>query len=1274
MNDMITNKGLEGIAVIGMSCRFPGARNISEFWENLKVGKESVSFFSDDELRNSGVDPSLLNNANYVKASPIMEGADLFDASFFGITPTDAMVMDPQHRVFLECAWETLENSGYNPGVFDGAIGIFAGCSMNHYILKNLISNRELMDRMGDLQTFIGNDKDFLTTRVSYHLNLRGPSIDIQTACSTSLVAVQLACQSLLTYESDMVLAGGVTVKTPQKAGYLYKEGEIASPDGHCRAFDHRAHGTIFGEGVGIVLLKRLEDAIKDGDHIDAVILGSAVNNDGSLKVGFTAPSVEGQAEVITMAHSLAGIASDTVSLMEAHGTGTLLGDPIEIEALTKAFRESSDRVQFCAIGSVKTNIGHLDAAAGVAGLIKVILALKNKQMPPSINFSEPNPEIDFENSPFFVNTKLREWHSNGIARRAGISAFGVGGTNAHVILEEAPETSKSSPSKEWQLLKISAKTSTALDVATDNLADFMKAFHDMEIADAAFTLQVGRKDFQHRRIVVCRDAGDAVETIQKRDAQRIFTSSCKADKKDVVFMFTGQGSQYPDMGLDLYKNEPVFRESIDKCSRILEKYLSFDLRNVLFSFENNLKESAENLKQTYITQPALFSVEYALANLWMSWGVKPSVMVGHSIGEYVAACLAGVFSLEDALFIVATRGKLIQGLPHGSMLAVFLAETEVREFLNENVSLAGINGPSLCVLSGKETAMDNLEKILSTKKINFRRLHTSHAFHSNMMDPILVPFGEELKKVKMSAPQIPFISNVSGKEIRLEDAISPEYWVSHLRNTVRFSECLQELFQEQNRILLEVGPGNTLSSLARQHENIPESDIVLSSLRHPSEDLSDCAFILSTIGHLWLNGFSFDWSRLYNREYRKRIPLPTYPFEGKRYWIEPGITNKRGWIDRLRNKRMKPELHGKKIHKDVQINESELQRIWSRALGISSIGVDDNFFELGGHSLLAVSIITELERNFGIRLSMASLIEAPTIKEYIRLLEDKKSGSASPYLVPLHAKGSKPPFFLLHSHGGNILEYHPLANLLKDDRPVYAIQCRGLDGSPVEDMDVEGMAITYLKEIRSIQPKGPYYLGGYCFGGYLSLEIAHLLNAENEEVKLMVLINSATRSFNKYQPGMTRMPRILCALNERIALEWDELSGQPMRTKIQRIMMRAGRMYDLTQKKVEVMLDKLPDKFPLRVSKHSLVYHLEKIADANDRAWERYRPKPYSGKVVFLRASRQPSSLMPDPVLGWKDFLTGECHVHEVPGFRQTMLEERHVSEMANIILKHLP
>ena len=886
MNESKNSNSLPPVAIIGMAGRFPGAQNLDEFWRNLSEGVESIATFADSELQERNEDPALLHDSRYVKRKAILEGVELFDAAFFGYTPREAELSDPQQRFFLQCAYEALEAAGYDPERFQAPIGVFGGSGFSHYLFANLLSNRELLDFVGFFETSIRNRPDHLATNVAYRLNLRGPAVTVQTACSTSLVAVHLACQSLISFECDLALAGGVSITLPQKTGYLYREGGILSPDGHCRAFDAAAQGTVPGNGAAVIVLKRLDDALRDRDNIEAVILGSAIGNDGSLKAGYAAPGVEGQAQVIAEAQLVAGVQPDSVTCIEAHGTGTKMGDPIEIAALNQAFRRSTNRKGFCAIGSLKTNIGHLDTASGVAGLIKVVLSLKHKMLLPSLHFKQANPEINFSESPFFVNTHLQPWNVQ-TPRRAGVSSFGIGGTNAHAILQEAPTISSGKETRPYQLLVFSTKTATALESATNNLSAFVeRRRQDVNLADIAYTLQTGRRELKHRRAVLCRNHDDALDALRTLDSSRTVSGCHESKDYTVVFMFPGQGAQYMGMGKGLYESEPLFRSELQQCAALAGPHLGFDLLDVIYPRVSDNATSAR-LTQTDAAQPALFAIEYSLARLWMHWGIRPTAMIGHSVGEYVAACLAGALSLEDALRLVAARGRLMQALPAGSMLAVQQSEKELRPRLASGLELAAINGPGSCVVSGPPQLVEELEAQLAAAGTACRRLVTSHAFHSAMMEPILASFHGACRQVSFHPPQLPFISNLSGTWITAAEATNPDYWVRHLRETVRFGDGLRELLQDQTSIFLEVGPGRTLGALVRRNPNRATRQLVLNSLRPAEDPAHDEGFLLSTLGKLWVAGARVEWSGFYQHEQRKRVPLPVYPFEPQRYWIE---------------------------------------------------------------------------------------------------------------------------------------------------------------------------------------------------------------------------------------------------------------------------------------------------------------------------------------------------------------------------------------------------
>ncbi|ADO71940.1 type I polyketide synthase [Stigmatella aurantiaca] len=874
-----------GVAIIGMAGRFPGARSVDEFWRNLCQGVEARSVLSGEELEAAGVERSVWTRSDYVPAAFLLEGVELFDASLFGLNPREAEVMDPQHRLLCECAWEALERAGYGASQYRGNVAIFAGSGSNEYLRNNLEARPELF-RSVEGMVLLGNDEDCMATRAAFLLDLRGPAINVHTACSSSLVALHLACQSLRAGESDLALAGGVRINVPQRRGYVFAPDGISSPDGHCRAFDEKAEGTVSGSGVGIVVLKRLADALEDGDFIHAVILESAINNDGASKVGFTAPSVDGQVAAISEALAMANVEPGTIQYIEAHGTGTALGDPIEIAALNQVFQGLPSKT--CAIGSVKTNIGHMDAAAGVAGLIKTALALQHRQIPASLHFTRPNPKIDFDGGPFYVNQTLREWRTGEAPRRAGVSSFGIGGTNAHAVLEEAPLPEEAAPGRPAQLLVLSARGKRALEEATSNLAAHLEKHPDVNLADLAYTLQVGRKRFDCRRVLVCRTVEEARQALVERDPQRLLTQAQEASSRPVTFLFPGQGAQSVDMGRGLYETEPVFRKHVDDCCERLVASLGFDLREFLYPSEARREEASKRLLQTAATQPALFVVEYALARLWMSLGLKPEAMMGHSLGEYVAACLAGVFSLEDALQLVAYRGQLLQKLPGGAMLSIHLSEKEVQGLLGPGVSLAAVNAPSLCVLSGTVEAMEALEAELVLRKIGHRRLHTSHAFHSAMMDPILEAFAERMHRIKLSPPRIPYVSSLTGTWITAAAATSPRYWVEHLRQPVRFGDGVDSLLAEPQRVFVEVGPGHGLSTLLRNRAGAAAHRVAVSSLHRFPEAQEDRPFFLGAVGQLWLAGAEIHWPKLHVDEQRRRIPLPAYPFQRERYWVDP--------------------------------------------------------------------------------------------------------------------------------------------------------------------------------------------------------------------------------------------------------------------------------------------------------------------------------------------------------------------------------------------------
>ncbi len=1919
---------LAAVAVIGMVGRFPGADSIDKLWENLRNSVESISFFKPEEL-GPGIEEYLRNDPDYVRARGIIDGADLFDAGFFGISPLEAKVMDPQQRVFLELAYQALENAGYDPSRYKGMIGVFAGIGDNHYYTTNLLSHPDLLAMAGKLAVEYGNEKDYIALRVAYLLDLRGPAISLNTACSTSLTTIDNAYNALLNFECDMALAGGIDISVPQKSGFLYQEGGTFSRDGHCRPFDADATGTMFCDGAGVVVLKRLADALADGDTIYAVVRGSAKNNNGARPASFLAPSVEGQAEVIAMAQARANVPVESIGYIEAHGTGTPVGDPIEFEALCKVFEAKTDRKQFCYVGSIKGNVGHPTNAAGVAGLISAALVLHREEIPPMLHFKKPNPKIDLANSPFTFTDRLIPFPRQNGPRRTAVSSFGFGGTNVHMILEEAPQRRPLTKPRPLQLLLLSARTSSALDAYTGSLARHLGKAPESGFADAAYTLQVGRKQLAQRRFVVAADSREAVDLLRQPHPMRCGSKRCERRDPPVVFLFGGQGTQYVNMGQNLYQGEPLFRAIVDDCCEHLKPHLGRDLRELLYPRSGDEETARLSLQDTFFTQPSIFVIEYALARLWQSLGVQPAMMVGHSIGEFVAATLSGVWDLPEVLRIVALRGQLMQNQPRGSMLAVGSSAEKVEGMLPPSIQLASNNAPSLCVVSGPDAEIASLAELLKGQGMVCRHLHTSHAFHSAMMDPIVEPLCAEVAKVHLRPPTHPFVSTVTGQPITEAEATDPGYWARHARATVQFSKAVRWLVERDYDLFLECGPRSTSCTLVRQHFAPDRSCTAIPSFTDTHENNAEWGALLFALGSLWQSGVSLDWDAFYAHEERRRIPLPTYPFERQHYWVDPAVgaaqapaltssallekasvdertaiplpspdaqqsgsgetrrarlaarlveilvpvsgrdrsqistsatfleqgfdslsltqvafairkefgvrvsfgqlmkdlpsiemlaaylgdtvspdlfadkappepaatapspvvplsasgaqstkatieeviaeqartigrlvsllekvgidpTRKpgsagdaialvskekssgqeralppsvprtvestvpqrgmyfssrlsdrlsacynqsmtlrlkgnisvqkltraierlverhdalraafdepgavmhiapaqmakvpvtdlsaishpavrekrlgklvaqetalpfslpegplfrsqimllgadsaavvftghhiicdgwsldvlihdlcafyseelsgeparlrpvgsyadyvRGYTQRANSEEFKeardywhskfsagfaalvlptdhvrparrnlaarridhpipapvvqdmralgvkqgcsffavvlgalsillarisrqrrfvialptadqpvvgqPDLVGHcvsllplavelvegeaisaflprvqrelaaaqdhsaftlvslleelrpvrpvrgatpvsagltsvkkyqpqelpqfgfsadydanpmsfqsfewylnalevgnalelKCHYDTELfkgstvqawletfeailrdtvgdpsreamelaglkgegkstgaevlyalggeekvgenlpprtpvltrehdaprteAEKALARIWQEVLGVQNVGIHDDFFELGGHSLLAVAIQTKVERVFGKRLPLASMIQAPTIQQFSALVGGMHAMPSWSSLVPLHASGSKPPLFLMHSHGGNVLEYHPLAKRLGKDRPVYALQARGLNGNMIEEPRIEEMASYYLKEIRSLQPHGPYHLGGFCLGGLIALEAAQQLSAQNENVDLLIMINAPTPEYSNRHMATPLPHRLSYRLAYRLALEWSNLSGRPSRSIFAQVLARGRRMRGLGQARAEMLLESSLRRWHGHNPIHSVTYQLERLAMAHDRAGAAYIPKPYDGKVIQLYAKRQPFGLRIDPMLGWAGLFNGEYRVQEVPGFRQTMLDEPNVETLASAV-----
>jgi acyl transferase domain-containing protein/thioesterase domain-containing protein len=1283
-----TDSLVEPLAIIGMSGRFPGAKDCEEFWKNLSNGVESIEFFSDEVALASGADPELIGNPHFIKAHGVLENVEYFDAKFFNMTPREARILDPQHRVFLEAAWEAMENAGYDPEKYDGQVGVYAGTAFSTYLLRNILPNNlvrfQTIDR---LEMALTNHKDTMPMRVSFHMNLTGPSICVGTTCSTSLVAVHLACQALWSYQCDTVLAGASFIRTPSREGYLFQEGMIYSPDGHIRTFDADSKGIVTGAGVGVVVIKRLADAIADGDTVQAIIKATALNNDGSTKIGYTAPSIGGQAKVIAEAMDLAGVSSDSVSYIETHGTGTELGDPVEVAAMTQAFKATAldpqnQKKQHCAIGSAKPNIGHLNHAAAIAGLIKAVLALKHKQLPPSLNFKKPNPKIDFENSPFYVNTHLQDWNTNGLPRRAGVNAFGIGGTNGHVVLEEAPPAEISTNARSHQVLTLSAKTPTALEKMTQNLAQHLSEHPDLNLADVAFTQYMGRKAFDYRRIVVADTIDEAISQLREKNPQSVFDHYQKSSlSRPIVFMFSGQGSQYVNMAKGVYQTEPVFKEQLDYCFNYLKSLLNVDLHEVLYPTTLSLDAASEKLQQTAITQAVLFSLEYALAKLWMTWGVKPKAMIGHSIGEYVAACLSGVFSLDDALALVAARGQLMQSVQTGNMLAVSLPVEKVCELLPENLSLALVNSSSLCVVSGANEAISAFEQKMKEQSVQCQILHTSHAFHSHMMEAVVEPFTKRMQQVKLNAPQIPYLSNVTGNWITTEEATNPKYWAQHLRQTVYFAQGLENLFLDPQQILLEVGPGRMLSTLAKQHQAKNAEQWTLTSLPHPKENQSDTAFLQTTLGRLWLGGVIIDYKNFYAGRKLHRVELPTYPFERQRYWIDApksgqsNITQPQGSLSRLGNLETEEfeeiafSTEEKSRTEPRNAKEKQLIEIWKETLGSRQIDIHDNFFELGGSSLVASLVVARISECFGVELSISQFLNAPTIADLGLLITgdapiinesaDNLNTTDISCLVKIKdGDETRGILFLVHPIDGYVTFYRDLAQTLPANQAVYAFQANGLDARSQPLTSVEQMASAYITVMKNKQPNGSYWLGGASFGGLIAYEMAQQLQEAGETVKQLFMIDSPAPGQNIFK---NESDADMLAFIAKYLLKMGD--SAPNAKSLESHSVEQQLEIVLTQAKE---LNCVPTSFEYEQLQCWL-----SVFKANSIAMNSYVPKNYAGQLIFFRAQQPWNQENPGhPEYFWLEKALQGINIHTISGTHLTMNLQPNVIKIGQKLL----
>lgn len=1100
------------VAVVGLALRFPGAEDARQFWRNLSGGVESITRLDAEGRARAG----LPQGDGWITAAGEVAEPEGFDAAFFGYSRSEAEQTDPQHRAFLECSWAAMESAGYGPRGRPMRVAVYAGAGFTTYGGRDVSAG---------LVSSVGLSGDFLATRVSYELDLTGPAMTVQSACSTSLVALHLASQSLLAGECDMALAGGSSIRTPQVAAHRAQQGGILSPDGRCRPFDVHAAGTVAGNGVAVLVLKRLADALADRDPIRAIVLGTAVNNDGGGKTGFAAPSVHGQAEVIREALSVAGVSPGDVSYVEAHGTATALGDPIEVAALKQAFQGAPRGG--CGLGAVKSNFGHLDSAAGVAGVIKTVLSLEHRTLPPTLNFTAPHPMLELEESPFRVVSSPRAWEGPR-PLRAGVTALGIGGTNAHVVLQEAPALPEADPPRRGEeLLLLSAKTEGALERMTAALAERLREEAGPGgapgwLADVAHTLQVGRARFPWRRFVIVgqgEEAAALLEGTQGADASsRVRTVFDVGESRGVAFLFPGGGAQRVNMG-EAFLREPAFRAAIDTCAEWLRGPLGGDLREVMFASPERFDAASAELDRPWWSQPALFVCDWALAQLWLSWGVKPEALLGHSLGEYVAACLAGVFTLEEALGLVVARGQLMEAMPAGGMLSVLAPVEQVEALVGPGVSVAAINGPQTCVLSGPLPALDAAEQTLTARGIEHKRVRYSRAAHSSMLEPFLEDFAREVGRVKLREPTLPVVSSLTGRWLQAREATSPDYWVRHLRHTVRFSEALGCLLESGDRALIEVGPGTTLTALARQHP-ARTTQPALATL--PTKGDAPVS-ALSAQGEAWAAGVDMDWERLREGERRRRVELPTYSFDREHYSLNdvpldarrPGAGGPAPGVQAGRSRaptsspRERGPRHGERVA-PRDGTERRLVECFQQVFRIQDVGIHDDFFALGGDSLIALRLLTMISERFGQQLALKEMLTAPTVELLARKLGGREEAPSLPPGVALLQQGLRgPPLFFVHAAGGQAVFYRELAQAIDVDRTAYAFEARGLEADGPLHTSVDAMATAYLEGLRALQPAGPYLLVGASFGGAVVYEMARRLMAEGHEVPLCAMLDT---------------------------------------------------------------------------------------------------------------------------------------------------------------------
>ncbi|MFF9204962.1 type I polyketide synthase [Streptomyces sp. NPDC014986] len=1250
------------VAVIGMAGRFPGADDLDAFWDNLAAGRESMRPITDEEFLAAGGHPRDLDDPSLIRVASVVEGMDRFDAGFFGYSPAEAAVVDPQQRLLLETAYHALEDAGcLGESGTNGTFGVYAGSGDSRYYPAHVYPRHAGQPgSVALVHAATANSLGTLATRISYELGLTGPSVSLQTACSTALVAVHTACQDLLDYRCDTALAAAVSLNPSAMLGYRHVPDGPFSPDGHCRAFSADAAGTSSGDGVGAVVLKRLEDALEDGDHIRAVIRGSAVNNDGRRKVGFSAPSAAGQTEVILAAQAQAMVDADTIGLIEAHGTATKLGDPIEVAALTEAFRQSTGRRGFCALGSVKTNIGHLGAAAGIAGLIKAVLTLEHRQIPPSLHFDRPNPLIDFASGPFRVPTALEDWPEGGHPRRAAVSAFGIGGTNAHVILEEAPPTAPAAPRPAAEgrrlVLPLSARTAGALRGQAEALARHLERRPELRLDDVAHSLRTDRPALRHRLTVTAASREEALDALR---AAAPGTPPADGEPARVAFLLPGGGTQYAGMGAELYRDHAVYRDTVDECARILRPALGADVRTALFE-ERHPDDTAAFL--------GLVVTEYALARTLMEAGVRPDALIGHSLGEYTAACLAGVIDLEDMLPLVTERIRLISSAG-GATVGVAAPAEDVSGLLGDDLSLAAVNGPTACTVAGHLDAVERLEAELTRRGVPFRRLRIPVAAHSHVLDPVLDTFEGHLRTVTLRPPRIPYVTNVTGTWVTDAQATSVRHWIDHTRNTVRFADGIAALWERTRPVLVEIGPGDTLTKLATGRL-ADETPVTVTTMRHAKAEASDGFVLAEALGRLWSAGVDAALPPVPGTP--GRVPLPPYAFERHRHWIDaPGARTDPAAPDTpaatapVAALAPRPRLTTELVPPRTA-REQAVADLWEETLGIGGIGVHDNFFDLGGDSMRAVLLAGRLRQAGVLDVPAAKLLAAPTVAGILAAAEAEDPGApgAAPTalgpLLPLRAEGTATPLFCVHPGAGVSWRYTGLLPHLGGDQPVYGIQAVGLDGTRPPAADADAMVTAYLDLLRQVQPHGPYRLLGWSYGGFVAHAMACALQENGERVELLAMLDAPQPHGTPHDPEAVE--RQVAALLSRVA----GLQPEPGAADVDSVLDRIG---------ARVAAD--PASSPVTREEAAAI---AAVMRNNLRIAPQFAPGVFRGDVLFFSAAQEEATdfpgdlaVLPDKADAWRPHVDGTLHDHRVPCGHYEMTEPEPIARIGAAVAKAL-